>query len=175
MASLVPVGRCKTAALAGVVRGAKVTVTDEDVDRLIEAMDMARARWISGRGEFAEGAPFRQADDMTIFGPFGGPSPQLSPESLATAQAATSAQFHGGEGSCEVVKTIVEGDLVVLVMIERSTVMFEGRDTPHPWVLRTTQIFRRADDQQWIRLHRHADPLVIRRPLDATLEVLEDA
>jgi hypothetical protein len=155
-----------------------VTVTDEDVDRLVEAMDLVRASWISGHGEFVEGAPFRQAEDMTIFGPFGGSSPRpgdLSPEALAGAQAATSAQFHGGEGSCEVVRTIVEGDLVVLVMIERSTVMFEGRDAPHPWILRTTQIFRRADDQQWVRLHRHADPLILRRPLDATLDLLEDA
>jgi hypothetical protein len=155
-----------------------VTVTDEDVDRLVEAMDLGRARWISGHGDFAEGAPFRQAEDMTIFAPFGGSSPRpgdLSPEALAAAQAATSAQFHGGEGSCEVVRTIVEGDLVVLVMIERSTVMFEERDAPHPWILRTTQIFRRADDQQWVRLHRHADPLILRRPLDATLDLLEDA
>jgi hypothetical protein len=155
-----------------------VTVTDEDVDRLVEAMDLGRARWISGHGDFAEGAPFRQAENMTIFAPFGGSSPRpgdLNPEALAAAQAATSAQFLGGEGSCEVVRTIVEGDLVVLVMIERSTVMFEGRDAPHPWILRTTQIFRRADDQQWVRLHRHADPLILRRPLDVTLGLLEDA
>jgi hypothetical protein len=159
-------------------RGQEVAVTDDEVQRLIEAMDLVRARWISGDGEFSEDAPFRQADDMTIFGPFGGSSPRpgdLSPEALAAAQAATSAQFHGGEGSCEVVRTIVEGDLVVLVMIERSAVMFEGRDAPHPWILRTTQIFRRADDQQWVRLHRHADPLILRRPLDATLDLLEDA
>jgi hypothetical protein len=155
-----------------------VEVTDEEVQRLIEAMDLGRARWISGHGELSEGAPFRQADDMTIFAPFGGSSPRpgdLSPGALAAAQAATSAQFHGGEGSCEVVRTIVAGDLVVLVMIERSTVMFEGRDAPHPWILRTTQVFRRDDEHQWVRLHRHPDPLILRRTLDATLELLEDA
>lgn len=99
----------------------------------------------------------------------------MGDQALAAAQATTSAQFHGGEGSCEVVRTIVAGDLVVLVMIERSTVMFEGRDAPHQWILRTTQIFRRADEQQWVRLHRHADPLILRRPLDDTLKLLEDA
>jgi hypothetical protein len=155
-----------------------VDVTDEEVQRLIQAMDLGRARWISGHGEFFADAPFRQADDMTIFAPFGGSSPRpgdLSPEALAAAQAATSAQFHGGEGSCEVVRTIVAEDLVVLVMIERSAVMFEGRDAPHPWILRTTQVFRRDDEQRWVRLHRHADPLILHRSLDATLELLEDA
>jgi ketosteroid isomerase-like protein len=155
-----------------------VEVTAEEVQRLIEAMDSGRARWINGQGELSADAPVRQADDMTIFAPFGGSSPRsgdLSPEALADAQAATSAHFHGGEGSCEVVRTIVAGDLVVLVMIERSTVMFDGRDAPHPWILRTTQVFRRDDEQRWVRLHRHADPLILRRSLDATLELLEQA
>jgi hypothetical protein len=150
-------------------------VADEEVQELIALMDMGRARWVSGHGEFSEDAPFRQADDMTIFGPFGGPSPDLSPEALAAGQASISALFHGGDGSCEVVNWIVESDLVVLVMIERSTVMFEGRDAPHPWVLRTTQVFRRIDER-WVRLHRHADPLINRRNLDATLALFgEDA
>jgi hypothetical protein len=152
-----------------------MSVTEEEVQDLIAAMDLGRARWISGRGELSEDAPFRQADDMTIFGPFGGPSPDLSPEALAAGQAAISALlFHGGDGTCEVVRTIVAADLVVLVMIERSSVMFEGREAPHPWILRTTQIFRRTDGQ-WVRLHRHADPLILRRSLDATLELLETA
>jgi hypothetical protein len=154
-----------------------MSVTDQDVRDLIELMDRGRDDWIHGRGEFSEAAPFRQAGDMTIFGPFGGPGPrpgQLTPEELAARQAAVSAQFHGGDGSCEVVRTIVEGDLVVLVLIERSSVMFEGRDAPHPWILRTTQVFRRAGDQ-WVRLHRHADPLIVPRPLDATLALLEGA
>jgi ketosteroid isomerase-like protein len=155
-----------------------MSVSDEDLQSLIALMDLGRARWINGQGEFSKAAPFRQADDMTIFGPFGGPGPrpgELTPEALAAAQAAMSAQFfHGGDGSCEVVKTVVEGDLVVLVMIERSTVMFEGRALPHPWILRTTQIFRRTDDG-WVRLHRHADPLMKLRPLEATLALLDDA
>ena len=154
-----------------------MSITDQDVDDLIAAMDLGRARWINGQGEFSQDAPFRQASDMTIFGPFGGPGPRpgaLTAEQLAAGQSAVSAQFHGGEGSCEVIRTIVEGDLVVLVLIERSSVMFEGHDAPHPWVLRTTQIFRRTDDY-WIRLHRHADPLVVHRPLEATLALLDGA
>jgi hypothetical protein len=59
-------------------------------------------------------------------------------------------------------------------MIERNEVMFEGRDGPHPWVLRTTQVFRRSD-RTWVRLHRHADPLIVLRSLDSTLDLLEGA
>jgi hypothetical protein len=85
-----------------------------------------------------------------------------------------SAQFGGGSGSVEVVKAIVEGDLVVLVLVERSKVMFPGHDPSHPWILRTTQVFRRTSDR-WLRLHRHADPLILRRSLDETLSLLDGA
>lgn len=154
-----------------------MSVTDQDVRDLIVAMDLGRANWINGRTEFSQEAPVRQAEDMTIFAPFGGAGVrpgQVSPEVLAAGQAAMAAQFHGGDGACEVVRTIVEGDLVVLVLIERSAVMFEGHDEPHPWILRTTQVFRRSGDR-WVRLHRHADPLILYRPLDATLALLEGA
>lgn len=154
-----------------------MAVTEEDVRGLVELMDRGRDNWIHGRSEFSRDTPVGQADDMTILAPFGGPGVrpgQLSPEVLAAGQAAMAALFQGGDGSCEVVRTIVEGDLVVLVLIERSAVMFEGHDAPHPWVLRTTQVFRRLDDE-WVRLHRHADPLILPRPLDATLALLEGA
>jgi ketosteroid isomerase-like protein len=65
---------------------------------------------------------------------------------------------------------MTSGDLVVLVMIERSLVTFEGRTEPQPWILRTTQVFRR-DGDRWLRLHRHADPLIHRRSFDETLAV----
>lgn len=41
-----------------------------------------------------------------------------------------------------------------------------------PRTLRTTQAFRR-DGDRWVRLHRHADPLLGRRSLEATLALLE--
>ena len=154
-----------------------MVVTDDEVRELIEEVDRGRDRWINGRTEeFLSGARVNQADDMTIFGPFGGPGPrpgEVSPEELLARQAAMSSQFGGGSGSVEVVKTIVEGDLVVLVLVERNDVMFPGHDTSHPWTLRTTQVFRRTNDR-WLRLHRHADPLILHRSLDETLSLLEE-
>jgi ketosteroid isomerase-like protein len=155
-----------------------VVVTDDEVRELIEEVDRGRDRWIRGRTEeFLSGARVTQADDMTIFAPFGGPGPrpgEISPEDLLAAQAAASSQFAGGRGSLEVIKTIIEGDLVVLVAIERNDVMFAGHASPHPWTLRTTQMFRQTKDR-WVRLHRHADPLILHRSLDETLALLGEA
>ena len=154
-----------------------MSITEQDVQELVAALDQGRVRWINGRGALADDSPVRQAADMTIFGPFGGTGPRpgtVTPEQMSAAQAAISAQFHGGEGACEVVQTIVEGDLVVVAMIERSTVKFQAHDRPQPWVLRTTQVFRKTSDG-WLRLHRHADPLIVPRSLAATLALLDGA
>jgi hypothetical protein len=74
-------------------------VTDEDVRELIAELDRGRDRWIHGRTEeFLSDAQVNQADDMTIFGPFGGPTPrpgEISPEELLARQAAVSSQFGG--------------------------------------------------------------------------------
>jgi ketosteroid isomerase-like protein len=71
----------------------------------------------------------------------------------------------------EVIKTIVEGDMIVVVGIERSVVSFEGEAEPHPWVLRSTQVFRK-DTNSWVRLHRHADPLISCRSVSDTIALL---
>ncbi|MEO5842492.1 MAG: nuclear transport factor 2 family protein [Acidimicrobiales bacterium] len=154
-----------------------MSITEQDLQQLIAALDQGRARWIDGRGEFAADSPIRQADDMTIFGPFGGPGPapgSVTPEQMSAGQAAISAQFQGGDGNCEVVHTIVEGDLAIVAMIERSAVKFQARDGRRPWVLRTTQVFRKTPDG-WLRLHRHADPLIGPRSLAATVALFDGA
>ncbi len=153
-----------------------MTVTDKDVQELIAQMDRGRANWINGLAEALDGV--EQAPDMTLLAPFGGlgpPKGSMTPEQLAAGQAAFSAsRFHGGEGRCEVLATIVEHDVVVLVMIERSTVTFDGFDAPQPWVLRTTQVCRR-DGDKWVRLHRHADPLIRGRSFEETVGLLDGA
>jgi hypothetical protein len=82
---------------------------------------------------------------------------------LGERQKQAASLFHGGSGACEVVKTIVSGDVVVLVLIERNEAVVTGSEHPQPWVLRTTQVFEKRPSG-WVRLHRHADPLITRRP-----------
>lgn len=142
------------------------TPSESEIEQLVAALDHGRDAWIHGRLEFTAGRAVAQADDMTIFGPFGGEAARNGP-GFAARQAAIAAQFAGGHGTCELVSAYASGDLVVLVLLERSEVTFAGRATPEPWVLRTTQVFRR-DGERWIRLHRHADPLIDRRALDQT-------
>ena len=143
--------------------------SNRDVSDLIEALNKGRQAWISGSLEWTATAVFEQADEMTIFGPFGGEAALGDPE----RQAKSAAGFHGGSGHCQVVKVIEEGDLVVVVMIEWNSVAFAAGAEPRPWILRTTQVFRRDKPGHWLRLHRHADPLIRRRSLPETLELLE--
>lgn len=143
------------------------TATADEIAALVAALDRERQEWIDGRFDAAGTAPMVQDDAMTLFGPFGGEAVGPSP-----LQAKAAALFRGGSGSTEVVQAIADGDLVVLVLIERNAVCFEPGAAPRPWILRTTQVFRR-DGACWRRLHRHADPLIDRRPLADTLAIAD--
>jgi hypothetical protein len=145
-------------------------VTDAEIEKLVEALDRERQTWIDGHFDPKADGYTVQAGDMTIFGPFGGDAATGGPE-LDTRQRRMSALFHGGSGNSELVRAYAADDLVVLVVIERNEVMFEGRTEPHRWNLRTTQVFRR-DGARWVRLHRHADPLIDRRTFDDTLALV---
>jgi ketosteroid isomerase-like protein len=114
-----------------------------------------------------------QADDATIFGPFGGIAPSGAPPTVRSdLQRQIASRFQGGSGSTELVRAIVEGDLAVVVYIDRSTVRFDGSDREGPWTLRVTEVFRKQREK-WVRLHRHAEPLVRFRDLDSTRTLME--
>lgn len=142
-----------------------------EIEPLLRELERHRQAWIEGRFAPAEGL-VAQAPDMTIFGPFGGDAGPGGPD-LEARQRRMSAMFKGGSGESELVRAHAAGDLLVLVMIERNQVSFEGRSEPHAWSLRTTQVFRK-DGERWIRLHRHADPLIERRSLEDTLTLLDE-
>ena len=56
-------------------------------------------------------------------------------------------------------------------MIERAMVTFTEHDTASRWDLRATEVFERRDGK-WVRVHRHADPLVDRHPRREMLTLL---
>ena len=148
---------------------------DADIQELLDRLDRGRDRWINGGTEQLDTDVMVQAEDQTIFGPFGGGILQAPPGvNIEDRQRRVSSRFHGGTGANEVQKVMRSGDLVVVVQIERSMVMFEGRTEPQPWTLRTTQVFQR-DGDRWVRLHRHADPLIDPRSFEATLEIAAGA
>lgn len=146
-------------------------ISESEIRELVEALDAERQAWIEGRFDPSAAGKMVQAANMTIFGPFGGEAGSGGPD-LHARQKLVNASFRGGSGQCEVVRSIASDDLLVLIMIERNRVTFEGRIEPRAWTLRTTQVFRREGDS-WVRLHRHADPLLSRRSLDETLALLD--
>ena len=148
-------------------------ITTDDLNRLMEAVEREPKLFLTG--QFGADVGFLQADEMTIFGPFGGPAPSMSSAELTALQQAASKQFEFGETTFEVVNRIVTDDLVVLVMVERNQVRLAGAIQFQPWVLRTTQAFRLDAEGQWWRLHRHADPLIRFRPGDETFVLARDS
>jgi len=142
-----------------------MAVTEDEVAQLLVDLDAGRQSWVDGRLGFGDDMDVDQDADMTIFGPFGGMLRGTT--ELAGRQQRAAQLFEGGDGMCEVIKTIIGGDVVTVVQIERNDVRVRGRDEPEPWVLRTPQVFERRNGG-WVRLHRHADPLIDPRPPDLT-------
>ena len=143
-----------------------MSINDSEVAELLARLDEGRQSWIEGKLGFGRGFDVNQDEDMTLFGPFGGECARGTAE-LSGRQDRAAAQFNGGNGRCDVVRTIVVGDIVVVVQVERNETRVQGSDKPQPWTLRTTQVFERRPDG-WVRLHRHADPLIDFRPPEKT-------
>jgi len=106
---------------------------------------------------------------MTIFGPFGGEALRGTAQ-LAGRQDRAASLFRGGSGRCDIVKTIVSDDVVVIIQVERNEARVHRTAVPQSWILRTTQVFERRGDG-WVRLHRHADPLIDLRPPERTFAI----
>jgi ketosteroid isomerase-like protein len=64
---------------------------------------------------------------------------------------------NGRDSSLEVIQTYRSVDIVVLAAIERTHVEVGGLAGQN-WSLRVTLVFRKEKDQ-WVLVHRHADPL----------------
>ena len=149
-----------------------MTVSDAELSELLTLLDRGRQAWIDGQLGFGAGLDVEQDADMTIFGPFGGEAGRGA--GLPERQQAMARLFHGGTGQNEVVNTIVSDNIVIIVLIERNDVTVDQGSGPQPWVLRTTQVFERRNGA-WVRLHRHADPLIDRRSPPDTFKIARGA
>jgi ketosteroid isomerase-like protein len=130
--------------------------TDADITSLAERCQDAAAALI--RGDVRRYLSlFVHADDYTLIPPFGGP-PRHGFDTSEDAVEQLSRFFAGGEAQVDVVQSYASGDLVVLVVIERQHGKVGGLPD-QDWSLRVTMLFRREGDD-WLLVHRHADPLV---------------
>ena len=62
---------------------------------------------------------------------------------LAGRQDRAASLFSGGSGRCDIVKTIVSDDVVVIIQVERNEARVHRTAVPQSWILRTTQVFER--------------------------------
>ena len=140
--------------------------TGQDVlDELLARIERDHVAWINGD---SSGYEF-QDETSTILGAFGGVG--IGASMATVGQRRVVAMFEAGTGSVELLNGGVSGDVAWLTMVERAMVTFAGRTEPVRWDLRVTEVFERRDGT-WVRVHRQADPLVDRHPLDVVLGLL---
>jgi ketosteroid isomerase-like protein len=129
---------------------------DPEVHALIERAAQAHTALMVGDvGRYRD--LIRLSNDFTLMSPFGGP-PTQSARLSAERWEAIGRYFRNGKASTlEPVQVWRSLDMVVLAVIERTHVEVGGLDG-QDWALRVTLVFRREGDQ-WLLVHRHADPL----------------
>lgn len=132
-----------------------MSIGDPTLDELFERCRSDHRAWING-----DGSPYALPVDGTIMGAVGGYS--FGGPATTERQLAVASQWKRGDGDLEF-NGAVSRDIAWLAMIERARVEFEGASSDQRWDLRVTEIFRHSDGG-WERVHRHADPLVERRP-----------
>ncbi len=138
--------------------------THDVLQELLERCRRVHHSWING-----DAAGYALPEDGTILGAVGGHS--FGGPETAARQASVAAQWESGSGSIEFLNGAHAGDLAWLTFIERARVVFKGAPEQRRWDLRVTEVFRRTGGD-WERVHRHADPLVDRRPLTEVADLL---
>lgn len=146
-------------------------ITEGDLAALFERASDAHSALMAGEVaryfEMVDPAP-----DLLLMTPVGGFTQRteaLSPEEVAEMRAF----FRGGSGTAELLGAYASGDLAVLAMIERARARI-GDLPEQDWALRVTLVFRREGDG-WRLVHRHADPLVARIPVERSAELSRGA
>jgi ketosteroid isomerase-like protein len=102
-------------------------------------------------------------EDATIFGAFGGHEKGWKEVGPRNDWASSHFKNSGARQQIEYLNVGSSGDIGFTVSIEHQEQVGIGNDKPAPRKLRVTQIFRR-EGGEWKLLHRHADPLLERRP-----------
>lgn len=143
-------------------------MTDEELNDILSRTQSANAAWMRGEWNAGYGTLISQADDASIYGPFGGPATIGATQWAARGAEAVKA-FKNGASNLHLIKAYASGDLAVLVTLEEQSGDIAGKPA-HPWSIRVTQVYRR-ENGTWKVVHRHADPLVRFRPLEETLKL----
>jgi ketosteroid isomerase-like protein len=130
------------------------TIADDELAELVRRTEEATTAFMRGdMDRYLELTP--HARGFTLMNPFGGPPARYDDRTESLRAAAS--YFKAGEATLEVAEAHAWDDTVVLVMIERQHGEVGGLPD-QDWPLRVTQLYRR-DGDDWLLVHRHADPL----------------
>ena len=118
-----------------------------------DELDRAMGSFVQGDASAAAGL-WMPADDVTIFGAFGGY--ERGWDSVRPRLAWAASQFRDGTWSCDHLSAHFGADVGYTVGIEHARAFIGG--IPGRQDLRVTHLFRRVSGT-WQIVHRHADPL----------------
>jgi len=121
-----------------------------------DELDRAMGSFVQGDASAAAGL-WMPADDVTIFGAFGGY--ERGWDSVRPRLAWAASQFRDGTWSCDHLSAHFGADVGYTVGIEHARAFIGG--IPGRQDLRVTHLFRRVGGT-WQIVHRHADPLTSR-------------
>ncbi len=144
--------------------------TSEAAARFVRRVEDAADAWIRGDMDRYL-ALTRHARGFTLLAPLGGPATEH--EDRGAELGGWTSDFRNGEARLEHVATHAWGDTLVLVMIERQHGEVAGLPDQN-LSLRVTHVYRR-DGDDWLLVHRHADPLVQPLPLPELAALLARA
>jgi ketosteroid isomerase-like protein len=139
----------------------------------VRAADLQQTitRYHLAEKEFQKGNPqpykdlCSHADDVTIFGGFGGFEKGWS-QQVEKRYDWASARFSSDNDQKQQIETIslvVTAEMAYSVEIERSQIRLANSNEARPLALRVTTIFR-LENGEWKLVHRHADPLASVQP-----------
>ena len=119
----------------------------------LDEFDQAMGSFVRGDAN-AAASLWLSAEDVTIFGAFGGYERGWAAVRPRLAWAAS--QFQDGTWACEHLAAHFGADVGYTVGIEHARASIGG--SPGRQDLRVTHLYRRVDGR-WQMVHRHADPL----------------
>jgi ketosteroid isomerase-like protein len=159
----IPIGRLAAVAMLVTFMGGHA-VSANDLQQTIAQYHLAQKEFQKGNAQ-----PFKDlcshADDVTIFGGFGGYEKGWI-QQVEKRYDWASARFSSDNDQNQQIETIslVEtAQMAYSVEIERSQARIGNSNEVRPLALRVTTIFR-LESGEWKLVHRHADPLVNVQP-----------